>query len=58
MFPNASHLLDWAEVPMSGEFLHESFASVMVAEAATFAQFMDLDAQASGQPGDSRLFDD
>jgi hypothetical protein len=58
MFPNASHLLDWAEVPMSGAFLHETFASVMVAEAATFAQFMDLDAQASSQPGESRLFDD
>jgi hypothetical protein len=58
MFPNASHLLDWTEVPMSGEFLHRTSANVMVAEAATFAHFMELDARAADLPGASRLLDD
>jgi hypothetical protein len=40
MFPNANHLLDWSEVPMSSEFLNGSTSNVMLSEAATFAEFL------------------
>jgi hypothetical protein len=40
MFPNASHLLDWSEVPMSRGFLDGDASNVMVSEATAFAEFM------------------
>ena len=40
MFPNASHLLDWAEVRMTGDFLNRSGSPVTSSEAAKFEAFI------------------
>jgi len=47
MFPNASQLLDWTEVPMTGEFLKGNATSVMASEAATFDEFMQQESHRS-----------
>lgn len=53
MFPNASHLLDWAEVPMSREFLRQAVTNVMATEFSTFAEFMDP--QPRPEPGTDEI---
>jgi hypothetical protein len=40
MFPNASHLLDWTEVPMTGDFLQRGAAPVTSSDAARFEAFI------------------
>ena len=48
MFPNASHLLDWAEIPMGRGFLNGDAPNVMASEAAVFADFMHPESLSQG----------
>jgi hypothetical protein len=40
MFPNASHLLDWTEKPMTDDFLQRSSSPVTSSEVAKFEAFI------------------
>jgi hypothetical protein len=55
MFPDASHLLDWSEVAMSGAFLQADCSNVMMSEAATFSEFMNSEAQPENDAVENRL---
>jgi predicted DCC family thiol-disulfide oxidoreductase YuxK len=41
MFPDARHLLDWCEVPMTGAFLDEDSFHITTTDALTFEAFVE-----------------